>query len=368
MEIFFRWLLGPLWAVVFGRSEATRQATLLWTLIAAVEKHFPLVAFLETVADEAGGSWQRKVRGLAELISAGTSIPDALEAMPGILPRETIAMIRIGAQTGNMTGALREAARLARRRGEEPAPHFQGTLFYLTVILLVLSSIGTFIMIWIIPKYKAIFAGFDVKLPALTETVIGICDGFSKYWFLGFPLFVLAILGLWSLMSLGLELMGLGAVWDGSQALSTRLLPRLKSPHLLRCLSIAVESGRPLPEALQLLADRHPDIAFRRRLDEISSEVASGSNCWLVLRAARMLRRGEPVLLEAAQRVGNLTWALRQMADRIERRAEYRYQLLVQFIDPVLFLLIGTVIGTFCLSLFLPLVELLDRLSGPVSY
>jgi type II secretory pathway component PulF len=363
MEIFFHWLLGPLWGVIMGRAEATRQATLMWTLASAVEKHFPLVAFLETVADEAGGSWRRKVRGLAELIAAGTSIPDALEAMPGILPRETVAMIRIGAQTGNMIGALREGARQARRQGEEPAAHFQGTLVYLATILLALSVIGTFIMIWIIPKYKAIFAGFDVKFPPLTEAVIGFCDGFSQYWFLGFPIFVLAILGLWSFMSLGLELMGLAAVWNRSRTHLSQFLPRLKSPHLLRCLSIAVEGGRPLPEALQLLADRHPDISFRRRLDEISSEVASGNNCWLVLRAARMLRRGEPVLLEAAQRVGNLTWALRGMADRIERRAEYRYQLLVEFIDPILFLLIGTAIGTFCLSMFLPLIELLNKLS-----
>jgi type II secretory pathway component PulF len=368
MEIFFHWLLAPLWGVLMGRAEATRQATLLWTLAAAVEKQFPLVAFLETVADEAGGNWRRKVRGLAELISAGTSIPDALEAMPGILPPDTLAMIRIGAQSGNMIGALREAARCARRRGEEPAAHFQGTLLYLTAILLALSLVVMFIMIWIIPKYKAIFAGFDVRLPALTETMIGFCDSLSVYWYLVFPVVALAGLGLWSFMAWGLELMGLGPVWSRAQPLTSRLLPRLKSPHLLRCLSIAVEGGRPLQEALQSLADRHPDIAFRRRMAEISSEVVRGDNCWLVLRAARILRRGEPVLLEAAQRVGNLTWALREMADRIERRAEYRYQLLVEFIEPVLFLLLGTVIGTFCLSLFQPLVELLNGLSGPASY
>ena len=37
MENFFRWLLAPVWAVVFGRSVATRQATLLWTLVVALE-------------------------------------------------------------------------------------------------------------------------------------------------------------------------------------------------------------------------------------------------------------------------------------------------------------------------------------------
>jgi len=363
MEHFFRWLLAPLWAVVFGRSVATRQATLLWTLVVAVEKQFPLVPFLETLADEAGGSWRWKVRGLAELIEAGTSIPDALEAMPGVLPDDTVAMIRIGAQTGNIAGALREAARLARRSGEEPSVHILWTLVYLAGVVLALASISTFIVIFIIPKFKAIFNGFDVRLPALTEAVIHLCDNFAAYWFFAFPLVVVSILCFWSIMSVGLELMGLGPIWGRPRWLSSQLWPRLKSPVLLRCLSVAIEGGRPIPEALQLLADRQPDIDFRIRLLEIATEVSRGDNCWIVLHAARMLKRGEPALLEAAERVGNLVWALRGMADSIERRAEYRYQIVLELIDPFLVLCLGGMVGLFCISMFLPLVELLNKLS-----
>ncbi len=363
MEHFFRWLLAPLWAIMFGRSDATRQATLLWTLVVAVEKQFPLSKFLETLAYEAGGSWRWKVRGLAELISAGTAIPDALEAMPGVLPSETVAMIRIGAQSGNLSGALREAARVARRRGDEPAPHILWTLVYMAAVVLGLSAAVTYIMIQIIPKYKAIFGSFDVKLPALTRAVIHFGDNFAAYWYLGFPLIVLAILGFWSVMSVGLELMGLGPVWGKPRWLSSKLWPRLKAPQVLRCLSVAVEGNRPLPEALQLLADREPDVPFRHGLLDVAGEVTRGENCWIALRGARMLKLGEPVLLEAAERVGNLVWALRGMADSIERRAEYRYHLILELIDPVLVLCVGAAVGTFCISLFLPLLELLQTIS-----
>ena len=365
MGIFLHFLLAPVWALLLGRAEATRQGTLLFTLAVAIEKQFPLVSFLEALADEAGGSWRRKVHGLAELIEAGTSIPDALEAVPGILPGDTVAMVRVGAQTGNLSGALREAARLARRRGEEPVVHFQGMLVYLATLMLALSLVSTFIMVWIIPKYKKIFEGFEVKLPELTELVIYFCDATAEYWFLAFPL---AVFGFWTVMTFGLELTGQAPAWGRRHGLSSRLWPRSKTPHLLRCLSIAVEADRPLPAALQILAERHPDISFRRRLGVISNEVARGDECWLVLRAAGFLRRGEPLLLEAAQRVGNLTWALRGMADSIERRAIYRYQIVVEFIDPVLVLCMGAVVGTFCVSMFLPLVELLNKLSIPTAY
>ena len=118
-----------------------------------------------------------------------------------------------------------------------------------------------------------------------------------------------------------------------------------------------------MPEALELLAERQTDITFRCRLAEISHQIAQGDNCWIALHAAQMLRMGEPALLEAAQRVGNLVWALRGMADSIERRAEYRYQIILEFIDPALVLGLGAVVGGFCISMFLPLLELLHKLS-----
>jgi len=110
-----------------------------------------------------------------------------------------------------------------------------------------------------------------------------------------------------------LDLLGLGPGWGKNLfATSVRFMPRLKTPSLLRCLAVCIDGGRPLLQALGSLSEHHPDASFRSRLAQISNEVARGDECWLVLRACGMLRRGELALLEAAQRVGNLPWALRQ--------------------------------------------------------
>ncbi len=362
MGSFLGWLLGPLWSVFFERSQATRQATLLWTLAVAIEKNFPLASFLEALADEATGRWRWKVRGLADLITSGVSVPDALEAVTGVLPADTVALIRVGARTGNLTGALREAAALARRRSEHTEMRLQGTLLYLCLLFMVLGSISSFIMIWIIPKFKAIFEGFDTKLPALTETIIFAADLSAKYWYL-MVVFPLLLLGMWLAMSISLEALGWGPAWDPPLAWTYDLWPRLKTPPVLRCLSIAVDAGRPLAEAMTTVATRHPDRRLRPRLRDLAAALVRGDDCWSSLSAARMLRPGEAALLEAAQRAGNLAWALRGMADGIERRTEYRYLLFMEFLQPALLVAVGTLIGTFCLGIFLPLTELLNKLS-----
>ncbi|HTI51034.1 MAG TPA: type II secretion system F family protein, partial [Planctomycetaceae bacterium] len=104
---FLLWIAGPLGPMFFFRAQAARQATLLWTLAVAVEKQVPLAPFLEALGDEAPGRWRWMLRGLAGLLHSGSSIPDALDAMPGLLPVETVAMIRVGAETGRLGPALR---------------------------------------------------------------------------------------------------------------------------------------------------------------------------------------------------------------------------------------------------------------------
>jgi type II secretory pathway component PulF len=227
-----------------------------------------------------------------------------------------------------------------------------------------LLTICSFVMYYIIPKFKVIFEGFETKLPALTESVISISNAGVNFWYLIVLAIPVALVGLWLGTGFCLDMFGLGPGWGRRPfALSLRILPRLKTPPLLRCLAVCIEGGRPIVQALGSLSEYHPDISFRGPLSQIFDEVSRGDECWLALRACGMLRRGEMGLLEAAQRVGNLPWALRSIADGIERRALYRFHLAMQFVDPSLTLAVGCVIGIFCVSMFLPLIELLQKLS-----
>lgn len=358
MGDLFNWLLGPFRPIFFGRSVAARQAMLLSTIAVAVEKQLPLVSLLEALADEAGGSWGRKVRSLADMISAGTSISVALEVIPGIVSAEASGLVRIGGESGNIAGALREAARQARRRSETNLLRFVGPLAYLCLLSTVLMLVASFIMIWIIPKFKVIFDGFETRLPRETELVIQICD----YYATCLPFVLLA------LVLLLLATAALALFPSMRQPVRKLRLPlpfpgffrsRLRAPHVLRCLGVAVDGGHPLSSALETLATRHPDRVLRAFVAEIAAAVSRGDDCWQAMRSAQMLRPGETALLDASERAGNLAWALLGMADGIERRAQYRRQLVSEFVQPVVIVVFGTVVGVFCYALFLPLVNLI---------
>ncbi len=360
MQAFFEWITSPVWNILLFRARAARQATLLWTLAVAVDKHVALVPFLEALADEAGGRWRWKLRGLAELLNAGVSIPDALEAVQGILPADTLLLIRLGAENGRIGPALRDAATQFSRRSEAVRPPSGSGLLYLCGLAFVMLTVVSFLMYWIVPKFKAIFEGFGMRLPEMTEWLIYSADIGMQFFFVLGPL---SLLLLFLAVIVSFELMGWGAGWASPSRWLTRLFPRLQAPLVLRGLSIAVDGARPLLGVLTTLATRHPDPSLRRRISQVEDQVARGLGCWHGLLSAGMLRSGETSLLDAAERVGNLAWALRGLADSIERRSEHRTRIIMELLRPVALLAAGTVVGIFVVGMFLPLIQIITGLT-----
>ena len=77
----------------------------------------------------------------------------------------------------------------------------------------------------------------------------------------------------------------------------------------------------------------------------------------------RIIRRTEHAILQAAQRAGNLPWAMQEMADSARRRFFYKLQALVQTAFPFALIGLGLVVMYIVVALFWPLVTLIERVA-----
>ena len=128
-----------------------------------------------------------------------------------------------------------------------------------------------------------------------------------------------------------------------------------------RSLSLALEGSRPLDQALsvQIHASQGPDVAIR--LERVREAVVAGDSGWAALRIERMITSREENVLECAQRLGNLPWALQLMADSSERRLQRRMLWAFQVARPVIIGTLGVLVAYFCIALFLPLLNVLTE-------
>jgi type II secretory pathway component PulF len=350
--------------IVFARRRATNQDALLDILAIAAERGVPLGPAVEAFAESSGGRFRRWADTLAGLLNSGVPLADALNVVPRILPPDARLLIRVGGDAGLLPGALREASAARRSRGTGHTallPRFS----YLILVLLVMQVISGFILYFIVPKFEAIFHDFHVSLPPVTIFVIR-----ASHVVVGSPLLgVLILAEVLLLLHLPFAYFG----WSGGYlpgidrfllAPFDRLLVRRHSAVILRALASGTEAGRPLTRVLNTLAEYHPSGWVGQRVGRVLDDVRKGADCWKSLRDHGLIRPADAAVLEAASRVGNLPWALRQTAESGERRLGYRLQLWLQLLFPAVVLAMGGLVGLLVAAFFLPLITLIRALTS----
>jgi len=142
-----------------------------------------------------------------------------------------------------------------------------------------------------------------------------------------------------------------------------RLFRRYDGALIMRGLALAVRREVPLPRALELVAEKYPLRYAGGALKAASLQVQGGMAWPESLRRAGLIAQTDVAVLASAQRAGNLPWALEEMAESALRRTNYRLQVALQMLFPPAVLLLGMTVGFIVVSLFMPLISLIQGLS-----
>ncbi|MHB1036498.1 MAG: type II secretion system F family protein [Pirellulales bacterium] len=334
---------------------AAQQNALLWVLIVTTERLIPLASAVEAFAYERGGRFGRRAAALAYLLQDGVPLPEALERLPGLLPPSAVLAVRLGYETGALAPALREAAAGGAFRQPLWAA-MADKVFYVVGLVVFAAGVITFMMLKITPAFEKIFQDFGVDLPLLTRYVIAVAG--SEITQLSLSLFV--FVGFWFLVYLALRRAG---VVRWSLPLLDRLMIRVDGAVVLRTLAVVAEKGRPLYPAFQSLAATYPKRLVRRKLWSVVRQLETGADWCESLRGQGLIGRAESSVLQSAERVGNLPWAMREMAESSQRRLAYRLNALGQLMFPLALLAFGGLVFVIVVGYFLPLVTVIQSLA-----
>ncbi len=347
--------------VIYVKLRTTRQEGLLRLLVAAAAAEVPPGPAVEAFGDLCGFRFRNKLRALAGHLDAGTPLPDALERVGGLVPTAAAASIRIGWEAGDPAGGLRDAVEAVAAPWH---PHRQGVaqaLAYGLGMLFVLQFIGGFVLYYVTPQFMKIYADFGKPLPQLTQSLIEVVNAVMRVWPLTVA-FVLAELAFATLLLAMLASYVFG--FDLRLPLVDRIFRRGHAAAIFRALALVVQGRRPMDMGLGALARSYPREWVRARLRVARERARQGVAWTAALRNEGLIRDGDAAVLDAAQRAGNLLWALRELAEGTERRSAYRARALAQTLLPLVVLTVGSVVGLFAAAHFLPLTTLIQELAG----
>ena len=358
--------------LIAGLNRQVRENRLLWTLALAVRHGRPLAAEVSALAISLeadyrrswwslmgwGRGYPRRVDRLAQDLEFNPSLTSALLNTRSLLSPETIGVIAAAEDSGRLAEVLPElAGRHARRiTSQINGESVYTTIFYVWTVLLITVNVASFVMYWIIPKMKAIFDGFGVELPLLTQKLINFGEFWVDFWFIMLPL-----LGLPTTIMFLLQRFSSG----NHQYLRwlTRWYPRLESPHLLSQLAFCVESGQSLPQQVQALADVELVESYHRRLERLQGLLEVGTPLPIAMEAENFINRREAAALDSATTMGHLSWALEAVSRKMQEQRGELFRWLMKIGEPLLIIGVALLVALFCLAMFLPLTALLGHLS-----
>jgi general secretion pathway protein F len=133
--------------------------------------------------------------------------------------------------------------------------------------------------------------------------------------------------------------------------------------EMLRALGLLVEHRVPLPEALRLTAGGITDAYVAAQCRALASRVEQGTSLTMSLINLRTLPLSIVPMVRWGEDHDALAAGLRTAAEMIEGRLDMRANLLVQVIPPIVFVVVGGAVAGGAISLFLPLISLIQGLS-----
>jgi type II secretory pathway component PulF len=299
------------------------------------------------------GSYESRVAELAERLDRGTALAPALRAVPGLVSREAVLAAAVGEVTGRMAAALRRAD---RDRLATAWLELTPRVLYPLGLMAFVAVILTFHMAVIMPKMVRIFEEFGQPLPGSTMLLV---EGWRSLSTVGGA--VLTVLPLFATFAVAL-VVSPGLRWS-MPFLGWLFRDELRG-RTLRMLGALLESGRPAPEALAVLADANdlPGVV-RRALASARAATLRGESLGDALHSAGLVTGAMVPLVRAAERARTLPWTLTELGDYMSTRALRFLRRGSMLVAPLLVVGVGTLVCVVVLGMFMPLIQLIGRLA-----
>ena len=380
--------------LVFGGVRSKDLTAFTRQLSILQDAGLPILRSLRILAEQAKpGRLKYSLEDTCENIEAGDTLSEAMSKSPKAFDRLYVNMIKAGEAGGALEIILQRLADF-KERAESLKRKVKGAMIYPAVVVSVAVSILTFIMIKIVPSFEEIFRDFDLELPPATIMLIGLSNWCVNYWYLipGIPV------AIWLTIKLIRKFKHGRMGWD-QFIIKVPIFGALVEKNIMartsRTLGTLISSGVPILEALNITRETCGNGVFEKLYLKISERIREGDAIALPMKEYSRLSFhpvaaffwfcfiGGPIglliymikyrqrvvddivvnMVDVGEETGELDTMLYKVADTYDEEVAVLTDGLTKLMEPLLIIFLGGAVGFIVISLFMPLVALLNGLS-----
>ncbi len=321
----------------------------------------PIVQSLQILTNmQRPGLFKASLGKVTDEVQSGTMLSEAMSRFPKIWDRLYTNLVKAGETAGALDVILRRLAEF-REKSQRLKKKVVGALIYPIAVLTIASSILTFIMVFIVPKFEQIFKELGITLPDLTLFLIGFSRFMSNWWWallialVGFIIFVKVFRqtekggNIVDRILLRLPVLG-GIIKKSSVARFTRTLGTL------------VTSGVGFLDALEITKSATPNIVVRNAIADVRESVKEGETINEPLRRSGVFDDIVVNIIKVGEETGELDKMLIKIADTYDEEVDSAVAAMMALLEPALIVFMGGAVGFIVIALFMPLIKIIEEL------
>ncbi len=306
--------------------------------------------------------WRQVIGELRTHVEEGATLADAMEKRPDCFDAVYRSLIAAGEAGGRFEAMLDRLAKLVRRQ-QHVRSSIQGAMTYPALLFVVALVVLVLLLTFVLPRFADLFDTMKIALPPSTQAMLTISEFLQGYWWL-------ALLG------------GAAAGWAArawlktAQGRETRDTLLVRTPYIspmtrgfatarvARLLGTLLENSVPLLEALELTRHATGNVHYQRLVIRAEEAVTRGEPVSVAFRDERLIDPSVYEALRSGEATGQIAPLLLNIADFLDEDNEIILRSLTSILEPIILVILGLLVGTVALSMFLPLFDLTASVGG----
>ena len=341
----------------FTRIKPAEIAMMTRQLATLISAGFPLVSALDALLPQTKSKgFKRILAKIKDSIVEGNSFAQALLQYPGTFSPLYVNMVRAGETSGTLEIVLDRLADITEKQ-EDLKNRIQTALAY-PIFMSIIGIVVLFVLLtYIVPSIISIFTEMNQVLPAPTRILIFLSGFFRSYWWI-----ILVALAVAAVALHRAKKTDKGRYWFDKTVLSLPILgvitQKLAVARFTRTLGSLLENGVSMLIALEIVKNIAGNELISETVENAASEVGKGQGLAIALSEGRTFPQLSIQMIQVGEQSGELEAMLNKIADVFEKEVENSVMRLTSYLEPIMILVMGCIIGFIVLSICLPIFEM----------
>lgn len=351
--------------VLFQRKTVKPKVLMIFTrqLATLIDAGLPLLRGLSVLAKQERDSVLKStINKLADSVQGGSTFSEGLAQHPRLFNNLYVNMVRAGELGGLLEVVLTRLAEFQEKAQKIKNKVFAAMVYPIIVLVLALA-IMTFLMVFIVPRFEAIFHDMlgDKPLPAITLFVIGVSGFVQKHW----AILLGSLLGIIIVYKVVARTRAGRAVFDRIKLrapLFGDLIRKTSISRFSRTLGTLVTSGVPILQALTITRETAGNMVIARAISQVHDRVKEGESIVVPLEASGAFPPMVISMIDVGEETGQLPEMLLKIAEVYDDEVDNSVAALTSLLEPIMIVLLALIVGTIVIALFMPLISIISGL------